>query len=144
MQKKFHSIFDDGYEVDTIIRNISFIEPSLKFVPGETLIFFDELQDLPDCATSMKSFKQDGRYDVICSGSMMGINYKEIESNSVGYKEDFEMQSMDFEEFLWAKGYSEAQIASLFQYMIDVKPLPESMHTAMLTAFREYMVGEVW
>lgn len=75
---------------------------------------------------------------------MMGINYKEIESNSVGYKEDFEMQSMDFEEFLWAKGYSEAQIASLFQYMIDVKPLPESMYTAMLTAFREYMVGEVW
>ena len=71
---------------------------------------------------------------------MMGINYKKIESNSVGYKEDFEMQSMDFEEFLWAKGYSEAQIDSLFQYMVEVKPLPESMYTAMLTAFREYMV----
>ncbi len=140
LQKKFHSIFDDGYEVDTIIRNISFIEPSLQFVPGKTLIFFDELQDLPDCATSLKSFKMDGRYDVICSGSMMGINYKKIESNSVGYKEDFEMQSMDFEEFLWAKGYSEAQIDGLFLYMVDVKPLPESMYTAMLTAFREYMV----
>ena len=140
LQKKYHSIFDDGYEVDTIIRNISFIDPSLQFLPGKTLIFFDELQDLPDCATSLKSFKMDGRYDVICSGSMMGINYKKIESNSVGYKEDFEMQSMDFEEFLWAKGYSEAQIDSLFQYMVEVKPLPESMYTAMLTAFREYMV----
>ena len=140
LQKKYHSIFDDGYEVDTIIRNISFIDPSLQFLPGKTLIFFDELQDLPDCATSLKSFKMDGRYDVICSGSMMGVNYKKIESNSVGYKEDFEMQSMDFEEFLWAKGYSEAQIDSLFQYMVEVKPLPESMYTAMLTAFREYMV----
>ncbi len=127
LQKKYHSIFDDGYEVDTIIRNISFIDPSLQFLPGKTLIFFDELQDLPDCATSLKSFKMDGRYDVICSGSMMGINYKKIESNSVGYKEDFEMQSMDFEEFLWAKGYSEAHIDSLFQYMVEVKPLPESM-----------------
>lgn len=140
LQKKFHSIFEDGYEVDSIIRNISFIEPSLKFVPGDTLIFFDELQDLPDCATSLKSFKIDGRYDVICSGSMMGINYKKIESNSVGYKEDFEMQSMDFEEFLWAKGYSEEQIESLFHYMVEVKPLPESVYAAMLISFREYMV----
>lgn len=140
LQKKFRSIFDDGYEVESIIKSITFLDPSLRFVPGKTLIFFDELQDQPDCATSLKSFKMDGQYDVICSGSMMGINYKKIESNSVGYKEDYEMQSMDFEEFLWAKGYSEAQITDLYRYMIDVTPLPKSMHEAMLTAFREYMV----
>lgn len=140
LQKKYRGIFDNGYEVDTIINNITFIDPSLKFVPGKTLIFFDELQDQPDCATSLKSFKMNGKYDVICSGSMMGINYKKIESNSVGYKEDFEMQSMDFEEFLWAKGYSEVQINYLFQRMVEVTPLPQSMHESMLSAFREYMV----
>lgn len=140
LQKKFRNIFDDGYEVKNIIRNITFLDPSLQFVPGKTLIFFDELQDQPDCATSLKSFKMNGEYDVICSGSMMGINYKKIESNSVGYKEDFEMQSMDFEEFLWAKGYSEGQIDALYKHMVEVIPLPASMYDAMLAAFREYMV----
>ena len=140
LQKRFSNIFDDGYEVENIIKNITFIDPSLVFVPGKTLIFFDELQDQPDCATSLKSFAMNGQYDVICSGSMMGINYKKIESNSVGYKEDFEMQSLDFEEFLWAKGYSEHQIDDLFSYMINIKPLPRAMHEAMLSVFREYMV----
>lgn len=140
LQKKFRSIFDDGFEVESILRNISFIDPSVQIVPGRTLIFFDELQDQPDCATSLKSFKMNGKYDVICSGSMMGINYKKIESNSVGYKEDFEMQSMDFEEFLWAKGYNESQIEDLYRHMLTVTPLPNSMYDALLTAFREYMV----
>lgn len=140
LQKRFHSIFNDGFEVDNIIKNISFIDPTLQFVPGKTLIFFDELQDLPDCATSLKSFKIDGRYDVICSGSMMGINYQQIESNSVGYKEDFEMQSMDFEEFLWAKGYSEERIEELYGYMKSITPLPQSVFETLLTVFREYMV----
>ncbi|MBR6050883.1 MAG: AAA family ATPase, partial [Clostridia bacterium] len=105
LQKQYKSIFDNGFEVDTILRNISLYDPNLSFPENETLIFFDEMQDCPNCATCLKSFKEDGRYDVICSGSLMGINYKEIESNSVGYKEDYEMHSLDFEEFLWAKGY---------------------------------------
>lgn len=140
LQKQFHSIFDNGYEVDSIIKNITFIDPTKKFEPNKTLIFFDELQDLPDCATSLKSFKEDGQYDVICSGSMMGINYKQIESNSVGYKEDFEMHSMDFEEFLWAKGYDEPLIEELYRHMQNVTPLPTSIYDAMTLAFREYMV----
>ena len=103
LQKQYKDIFDDGFEVDTIIKNISLRNPNLEIIPGDTLIFFDELQDCINCATSLKAFNQDGRYDVICSGSLMGINYNEIESNSVGNKEDYEMYSMDFEEFLWAK-----------------------------------------
>ena len=99
-QPKYKSIFDDGFEVDAILKNISFLNPELRFIPRDTLFFFDELQACPNCATSLKFFKLDGRFDVICSGSLMGINYREIESNSVGYKEDFEMHSMDFEEFL--------------------------------------------
>lgn len=103
-QKRYRDIFEDGFEVDAILKNISLLNPELKFIPGDTLFFFDELQACPNCATSLKFFKLDGRFDVICSGSLMGINYREIESNSVGYKEDYEMHSMDFEEFLWAKG----------------------------------------
>ena len=87
-QPKFKNIFDDGFDVDTILKNISLLNPELKFIPGETLFFFDELQACPNCATSLKFFKLDGRFDVICSGSLRGINYREIESNSVGYKED--------------------------------------------------------
>ena len=66
LQKQFKSIFDECFEVDTIIKNISLINPELQFIPGETLIFFDELQDCVNCATSLKSFNEDGRYDVIC------------------------------------------------------------------------------
>ena len=84
LQKKFRSIFDNGYEVDTIIKNIFLLEPSWKFIPYKILIFFDELQKCPDCATSLKSFNAGPRYDVICSGSLMGIYYEEIESNAIG------------------------------------------------------------
>lgn len=139
LQKKFRGIFDNGYEVDTIIKNISLLEPSWKFIPHRTLIFFDELQQCPDCATSLKSFCQDGRYDVVCSGSLMGIYYEEIESNAVGFKDDFEMHSMDFEEFLWAKGYSHEQVDDLYQHMISLQPFSQLELDAMMSHFRDYM-----
>lgn len=138
--KKFAAIFDDGYEVDTILKNLSLLDPSLALVPGQTLLFFDELQACPACATSLKAFKIDGRYDVICSGSLMGINYREIESNSVGYKEDYEMHSMDFEEFLWAKGYSPSQIEDLYSHMIEVRPFSSLQLDVLFEAFKDYMV----
>lgn len=140
LQKQFKDIFDDGFEVDTIIKNISLKKPDLEFVAGETLIFFDELQECMNCATSLKSFRLDGRYDVICSGSLMGINYKEIESNSVGNKEDYEMYSMDFEEFLWAKGYKQEQIEDLFLHMKTLTPFSKVELEVMFDNFREYMV----
>ena len=140
LQKQYKSIFDNGFEVDSILRNISLYDPDLTFPEGETLIFFDELQDCVNCATSLKSFKEDGRFDVICSGSLMGINYKEIESNSVGYKEDYEMYSLDFEEFLWAKGYRPELIEELYQKMLTVTPLTQTEYDVMLENFREYMV----
>ena len=139
LQKKFRAIFNDGYEVDTIIKNISLLEPSWKFIPHKTLLFFDELQKCPDCATSLKSFCLDGRYDVICSGSLMGIYYEEIESNAVGFKDDFEMHSMDFEEFLWAKGYSHEQVEDLYQHMITLQPFSQLELDTMMNHFRDYM-----
>lgn len=140
LQKQFKDIFDDGFEVDTIIKNISLRNPNLEFIPGETLIFFDELQDCINCATSLKAFREDGRYDVICSGSLMGINYNEIESNSVGNKEDYEMYSMDFEEFLWAKGYKESQIEDLYQHMKTLTPFSNTELSVMFDNFKEYMI----
>ena len=140
LQKQYKDIFNDGFEVDTVIKNITLHDPSLKVIPNETLIFFDEMQDCVNCATSLKSFNQDRRYDVICSGSLMGINYGEIESNSVGNKEDYEMYSMDFEEFLWAKGYLPEQIEEYYRHLIEVKPLSDTEYNVMLANFREYIV----
>ena len=140
LQNGYKDIFDDGYEVDTIIKNISLKNPNFEFIPNETLIFFDEIQDCIKCATSLKSFKLDGRFDVICSGSLMGINYKEIESNSVGYKEDYEMHSMDFEEFLWAKGYKQNQIDEMYNCMKEIKPLSNVTMKVMSENFKEYLV----
>lgn len=139
LQQKYKVIFDDGYDVESIMRNLSLIDPSLHFEPQKTLIFFDEMQACPACATSLKSFKIDGRYDVICSGSLMGISYQEIESNSVGYKEDYEMHSMDFEEFLWAKGYDEDFVESLYSKMCRVVPLSSVEMDVLRKIFQEYM-----
>lgn len=138
-QQKYKQIFNDGYEVDTVIKNISLLDPSLKFIPNDTILFFDELQECPECATSLKFFCIDGRYDVICSGSLMGINYNKIESNSVGYKEDYEMHSMDFEEFLWAKGYSEEFVEELYSHMLNGKPFSELQLETLFDIFRDYM-----
>ena len=140
LQPEYKSIFDNGFNVDNIIHNISMINNDFQFISGETLIFFDELQDCINCATSLKSFNIDKRFDVICSSSMMGINYKEIESNSVGNKQDYTMYSMDFEEFLWAKGYKEEQINSLYQHMLDNTPLTTVEYDVMLMNFKDYMI----
>lgn len=139
-QKKYREIFNDGFEVDAILKNISLLNPELKFIPGDTIFFFDELQACPNCATSLKFFKLDGRFDVICSGSLMGISYNEIESNSVGYKEDYEMHSMDFEEFLWAKGYNDEFTADLLSHMLDVRPLSELQMDTLMSLFRDYVI----
>lgn len=140
LQPEYRSIFNDGYEEAQIIKNISFINPSFKFLPGITLFFFDEIQACPAAATSLKSFCLSGNYDVICSGSLMGINYNEIESNAVGYKEDYEMFSLDFEEFLWARGYSDSMISEICSYMFDVKPIPDVQFKVLSDIFKDYMI----
>ena len=140
LEDQYCRIFENGFNVDSIIKNITLINPHFEFVPGETLIFFDEIQACPSCATSLKPFKLDGRYDVICSGSLMGVYYQQIESNSVGYKEDIVMHSLDFEEFLWACGYDDSFIEDLFTHMHEVKPVSGLMMSRLEDLFRDYMV----
>ena len=140
LQPQFKTIFEDGFEVDNIIKNITLKLPEIELNENNTLIFFDEMQECVSTATSLKAFKEDGRYDVICSGSLMGINYKEIESNSVGNKEDYIMRSLDFEEFLWAKGYKTEQINDLYRNMSELKPLSNTQYEVMMSNFKDYMI----
>lgn len=137
---KFKVILNDSYDAKDVIKNISFIDPKLIFEPNNTIIIFDEIQELPDIATTLKSFKIDGKYDVICSGSMLGINYKKIHSNSVGYKTDYTMYSLDFEEFLWSLGYSQAQINDILIHMQELKPFSDLEMNTYKKLFLEYCV----
>ena len=139
-EPKYKLITEDGYKTDDIIKNISRMDPSKKFIEKKTLIFFDELQEYPEIATALKFFHIDGRFDVICSGSMLGINYRKIESNSVGYKIDYEMESLDFEEFLWAKGYQQDFIEDIYQYMVQMKPFGEVMLKVCHDLFLDYCI----
>lgn len=140
LNPEFKTIFDRTFNVDEIIKEITLRDPKIEIVPNDTLIFFDEMQECVSAATSLKSFREDGRFDVICSGSLMGINYKQIESNSVGNKEDYILHSMDFEEFLWAKGYKENVIEDMLNCMIKLEPLSNTMYDVMLNNFKEYMI----
>ena len=139
-EPQYTKIFSSGYSPDNVIKEISLINPSFKFVPNETLILFDEMQACPDCATCLKFFKIDGCFDVICSGSLLGVNYKEITSVSVGYKEDYDMHSLDFEEFLWAKGYSQDQIESIYAHIKSLDPFSENEFDVWMNCFKEYMI----
>lgn len=139
LNPEYRSIFKNGFDVDGIVKEMSFLEHSFKFIEGNTLILFDEIQSFPECMTSLKSFAEDGRYDVICSGSLLGVNYKKISSIPVGFKEEYQMYSIDFEEYLWAMGYSAEQIEVLFGYMKEIKPIPESIHEKMKDIFKSYI-----
>ena len=140
LDKKYTTIVNDGYDVETVVKNITLINPSTKFIPDKTLIVFDEIQEYPDIATSLKAFNLDKRYDGICSGSMLGINYRKIHSNSVGSKTDYEMFSMDFEEFLWAKGYEDTAINSILEHMISLTPFRETELSVYKSLFLDYCV----
>ena len=139
-EEKYKKITADGYAASDIVKNISLLDPAKKFIDGKTLIFFDEITEFPEIATSLKFLKEDGRFDVICSGSMLGVNYKKIESNSVGYKTDYEMYSMDFEEFLWAKGYDDKIIEDLLSHMQTFTPFNELEMSVYHGIFLDYVV----
>ncbi len=140
LEKKYLNILNDGYDVNSVIKNISLINPIFNFSIKDTIIIFDEIQEYPDIATTLKSFNLDGRFDVICSGSMLGINYKKIHSNSVGNKTDYTMYSLDFEEFMWACGYEEENIKNIFNHMLNLIPFSENEMEIYKQLFLDYCV----
>ncbi len=136
----YQLIFDGDFSVETLIKQISLRVPGAKLVPGETLIFLDEIQNCPRARTALKFLAIDKRFDVIASGSLLGINYKDVPSFPVGYVEHLEMYSLDFEEFLWANGVSSESINDIKEYFIEKEKVPAAMHERMMQLLKEYIV----
>ena len=137
---QFKAVVRDGYSVESIVSNITQIDSTIRFVKGSTLLFFDELQEFPEIATALKFFAQDGNYDVILSGSLLGVHYHRVESFSVGYQTSVELRSLDFEEFLWAQGYSDEQIEDVFGWLKTRSPIPESVNETYSRHFLNYCI----
>ena len=137
---EYIQIFKGGFDVDSVVLELSILNPNLKFIPNNTLIFFDEVQEYMDATTSLKFFALDKRFDVICSGSALGVKYNKVKSVAVGFKEDYTMYSLDFEEFLWAKGYEDNIINSLFNNALELKPYSDLVLDKMNSLFMEYIL----
>ncbi len=138
---KYARDFDGELTVERIISNLSLRFPETIITPGDTLIFFDEIQECPRARLSFKNFEKDGRFDVIGSGSYLGINgYITGDSTPAptGYDEVFNMRTMDFEEFLWAVGYSEEQINEIEIHFNSKTAVPDAIHNTFKKAFLEY------
>ena len=134
------NVFSGVLRVDEMVGQIKLLMPNCQFIPGETLLFLDEIQNCPNGRTSLKFWAQDGRYDVIASGSMLGIEYKNEVSIPVGYEEQLVMYPLCFEEFLWALGIDEDLKNMLQPYLDGATLIPEAMHNALMRYLREYMV----
>jgi predicted AAA+ superfamily ATPase len=133
-------IFEGDLDTTTIIKQLTLNVPGAHIVPGETVIFLDEVQSCPGARTALKFMTPDPRFDVIASGSLLGINYHEVSSFPVGYTDQIKMHSLDFEEFLWASGLPSGTLEDLREHYLQRKAVPLATHERMMQLFREYIV----
>lgn len=131
-------IFKGNLDVDTLVMALRFRFRDKKILPGKTLIFFDEIQECEEAITSLKFWALDGRYDVIASGSMLGIDHKRASSYPVGYVDYIQMYGLDFEEFLWALGIDDGLITQLKEMFVKIIRVPGSVNLQMLQFFRMF------
>lgn len=135
-------IFDGDFVINRITVDISALIPGTHFAPGNTIIIFDEVQECANARASIKAFMQDGRYDVICTGSLLGIkgyNHKKNRGIPTGFEHIIYMKPMDFEEFLWARGIDDSVISELKRCYKEKTPVSEILHHSLLRYFREYI-----
>ena len=135
-------VFDGQLDSDTIIRELSVKIPSLEIIEGSTVFLFDEVQECPRALLSLKTNQKEKRFDYIASGSYLGVNGYVISDDTpkpVGSTDEFDMRTLDFEEFLWAKGYEDSQISYIKNAFENREGLSESMHNTFTTLFREYL-----
>lgn len=144
--------FTGNKDVETIIINLSALIPDAEFIPGQTCIILDEIQDCPDARTALKSFKEDGRFDVIATGSLLGVKgygeKKKKEKNQnlgknsvpVGYETVLDMYPLDFEEFLWANGISGRIVDVIRENFKKETPVPDGIHRALMELLYRYVV----
>jgi predicted AAA+ superfamily ATPase len=131
--------FEGNLDSKTIIMNLSAMGYG-PFEKGNTLVFFDEIQSCPQARTSIKFLVEDGSYDYIESGSLLGINYKDVSSFPVGYEQQLDMYPMDFEEFLWANGVFSDVIDVLRLSYNNISSLPDFLHEQIMLHFRKYLI----
>ncbi len=134
------SAFDGDLDPDTIVRNLTILFTDMSFVPGKTLLFFDEIQNCPRARASLKYFAEDGRYKVIASGSLLGLRLNEVPLVPVGYAEEVRMDPMDFEEFLWAIGVSNEVITYVKNKIRATEPLGEPAFSTLMKYMSWYMI----
>ena len=146
-QKELKEIFQGNLSANEIYKRMSAYIQNIQFIPNETLIFLDEIQNCGSARTAIKFLAEDGRYDVITSGSLLGLTYaengdkeaEEPESVPTGYEDFMMMYSLDFEEFLWAEGYKSG-IEVLREYYENIIKVPDALNEKYHTLFREYIV----
>ncbi len=139
----YAAVFAGSLEVDTIVMLLSaLLGNNAKFVPGKTVLIFDEIQDCPDARTALKFFRTDGRFDVIGTGSLLGVKGygKEPKSIPVGSETVVDMFPLDFEEFLWANGIRGDVIEMLEKCLSDETPVPAALHNRMRDLLLQYVV----
>ena len=138
-EPKAAAIFDGNLNADTLITNLTAYLMA-PLTPWKTLLFLDEIQECPQARTAIKFLVEDGRFDYIESGSLLGVNYKEVKSYPVGYEETLRMYPLDFEEFSLANGVQDSTLSYLKECYEKGEPVRESIHTTMLDLFRHYVI----
>lgn len=131
--------FDGDLDARTIIQQLT-TRGFGSFEAGSTLIFLDEIQSCPNARTALKFLVEDGRFDWIASGSLLGINYKQVSSYPVGFERKIQMYPLDFEEFLWAKNVPAEIIETVREHFKSVIPLGDFMHDSLMKHYHEYLI----
>lgn len=145
------SAFTGNIDVDTIILNLSAMIKGSRFIEGKTCIILDEIQECREARTALKSFQIDGRFDIIATGSLLGVKgygknrKKKDESEGqdsvpVGYETVIDMYPLDFEEFLWANGISDAVIDAVRSCFESEKAVPDGIHKVMMDLLYRYII----
>lgn len=132
-------VFEGNLDARTILINLSAMGFG-PLEPGKTLIFFDEIQSCPKARTAIKFLVEDGQYDYIESGSLLGINYKDVSSYPVGFEHELDMYPLDFEEFLWACNISEDVIDMLKDCYDNLRRVPDFLHQQIMERYRQYLI----
>lgn len=148
MQSALKVVFEGDRSAEEIYKRLTANIPGIKLIPGKTLIFLDEIQKCANARTALKFLAEDGRYDVIASGSLLGLAYgkdaddevEPVESIPVGYEKPMMMYSLDFEEFLWAYGYEADTVEYLYSFYESKEKIPPEINQKFDNIFREYLV----
>ena len=139
-QPDLKNIFAGNLDVNSLIFNLSLYRDIRSMQEGKTLILLDEIQECPQAMASLKFWTLDKRYDVIATGSALGINFSTISSYPVGHVEYMDMYALSFTEFLWANQIDDSFIETLRSFMMEKKAVPLAIHQKMAEVLQYYMI----